>query len=202
MNVIEKIKNLPDDHLLYFSIVGKYWKLRKSKYDCLKQFKLYNPEVDNEYYTFYENGEMFSGGECVVFPSKDNRDWSNFTTYKVGNVVNINSNLYLIISITEDEISCFNLDTEHIINKKAKDFEFPIESEKYNPYKYLKPYDKVLVKECGGEFWYPAMISYTNNNFIYCMHSGTTIDLCIPYNYMTRHLAGTDSECPKCYKYW
>lgn len=39
--------------------------------------------------TFYSDGKFYVGGECMLFPSRENRDWSKFTTcpFKDGDII-------------------------------------------------------------------------------------------------------------------
>ena len=64
--------------------------------DCPKGMKLYSPlcgecelhviiggiihvnTKSNKLVSFYSNGRYMQDGECVLFPSKENRNWSTF----------------------------------------------------------------------------------------------------------------------------
>lgn len=201
MSIIEKINKIPDKTLLYFSIAGEYWELRKKPQS--NSFDLVNPNNPQEYFILDDKGSLFTKGERVVFPSKDNRDWGNYTFYKVGNIVKRCEMLYIIVCITDIEVYTYCFDNNTYVTIPIKEFDWEIVSEKFNPYMIFKPYDKVLVKECGGDSWVPSLISYvSNDNMIFCHHTDYQVDLCIPYNDMTKHLAGKNLECPECYKYW
>ena len=112
---------------------------------------------DGRYYCAFD-------GECTLFPSKDQRDWSKFKRFW---------------------------------DKPNK--------EKFNP-KTLNPYEKVLVKyslDCDFD-WECDLFSHIDNKddeFPYhCV--GTNYRYCIPYNNETKHLVGTNKDCPDYYKWW
>ena len=101
-----------------------------------------------------------SGAECIIFPSKDQRDWSKFTApwYR---------------------------------------------KEKFDP-KTLKPFDKVLARDCIDGEWRCGLFSNIMKDghlYIYaCV--GNYYAMCIPYNEETKHLVGTIEEAPEYYRYW
>ena len=109
----------------------------------------------------YKNGKysIFTEAECVVFPSKDQRDWSKFTApwYKKDN---------------------FDPNT-------------------------LKPFDRVLVRNCKAYKWKCEHFSYFNEGNDYpCMCSSNSYAFCVPYNDETKHLVGTSNEAPEYYRWW
>ena len=95
-------------------------------------------------------------GECVFFPSEDQRDWSKF---------------------------------ERFWDKPKV--------EKFNP-KTLQPFDKVLIK--NGNFWTPNFFGYIAGQWVNCVGTGDVE--CVPYNEETKHLIGTNDDCPEYYKWW
>lgn len=110
--------------------------------------------ADGKYYKQFN-------GECTIFPSIDQRDWSKFTApwYK---------------------------------NKK----------ERFDP-KTLKPFDKVLVKDCSNDRWKVDFYSHKSENKYYPYKCIDNIYArCIPYNNDTKHLVGTTDEAPEYYRYW
>lgn len=112
------------------------------------------------YYVSREGRHRYRLGECTLFPSKDQRDWSKFTApwYK---------------------------------------------KEQFDP-KTLKPFDKVLVRDECYERWRCEFYSYfhdDNGGYPYFVINDAH-KYCIPYNYDTKHLVGTDEEAPEFYRYW
>ena len=99
-------------------------------------------------------------GECLLFPSKDQRDWSKFVRFWD--------------------------------KPKVK---------KFDP-KTLQPFDKVLVRDSHHECWTCALFSHMGNPPYPAYCSGTSFEVCIPYNDETEHLRGTKDDCPEYYKWW
>ena len=110
--------------------------------------------------SFTADGKMIKNkGECTLFPSKDQRDWSKF-----------NAPWY----------------------KKRK----------FDP-KTLKPFDRVLGRDCDNRIWKCNLFSHITeqDSFLYkCV--GNAYIYCIPYNDDTKHLVGTTDEAPEYYRYW
>ena len=155
--------------------------LTKILKDCPKGTKLYSStlgdvtfkEIDNGVIypiivscfnnineSFTADGKMIKNkGECTLFPSKDQRDWSKF-----------NAPWY----------------------KKSK----------FDP-KTLKPFDRVLGRDCDNRIWKCNLFSHITeqDSFLYkCV--GNAYIYCIPYNEETKHLVGTNNEAPEYYRYW
>ena len=98
-------------------------------------------------------------GECIIFPSKEQRDWSKFTApwYK---------------------------------------------KEKFDP-NTLKPFDRVLVRNCRAYKWKCEHFSYFKEDADYpCMCCSNSCAFCVPYNDETKHLVGTSNEAPEYYRWW
>lgn len=71
---------------------------------------------------------------------------------------------------------------------------------KFDP-KTLKPFDKVLVKQC--DIWHPDFYScYIEDDDSHVCSGLKDCYFCIPYNDDTKHLAGTKDEAPDYYRYW
>lgn len=67
----------------------------------------------------------------------------------------------------------------------------------------FKPFDKVLARDSDMKVWTCGIYSHLNNNSSY-RHVCTDEEYkqCIPYNDETKHLVGTDKDCPEYYKTW
>ena len=99
--------------------------------------------------------------ECLLFPSKDQRDWSKFERF---------------------------WDKANI--------------QKFDP-KTFQPFDKVLgFYEVEGGSWECALFSHLNETERSVICTGIIYDKCIPYNEETKHLVGTNDDCPEYYKWW
>ena len=63
---------------LYSSVFGEVKFVEIDEYD--KEYPIIIQKLD-EFYRFTIQGELYIkyGGECTLFPSKDQRDWSKFT---------------------------------------------------------------------------------------------------------------------------
>ena len=111
---------------------------------------------------FTKGGRIFSSyyGECTLFPSKDQRDWSKFVRFWD--------------------------------KPKVK---------KFNP-KTLQPFDKVLVRDINNSDWYVDFFSNFNNPGEFICTGGCHWIMGIPYNEETKHLVGTQEDCPEFYKWW
>ena len=104
----------------------------------------------------------YEGGECTLFPSKDQRDWSKFKRFW-------------------DK------------SEKAK---------KFDP-NTLKPFDKVLgFYEVEGGSWECALFSHLIEKEHSAVCAGIIYNKCIPYNEDTKHLVGTNEDCPEYYQWW
>ena len=79
-NIVEKLKECPKGTKLYSPICGE------CEFDCIVVSYHHNIEYEIRCITekncninFDEFGRYeYDGGECLLFPSKENRDWSTF----------------------------------------------------------------------------------------------------------------------------
>ena len=73
---------------------------------------------------------------------------------------------------------------------------------KFDP-KSFKPFDKVLgFYEVEGGSWECAIFSHLNETEHSAICTGIIYNKCIPYNEDTKHLVGTNEDCPEYYKWW
>ena len=69
--------------------------------------------------------------------------------------------------------------------------------------KTLQPFDKVLVRDYPIDKWGCDFFSYIDNTMLFpIMGGGLMHKMCIPYNDDTKHLIGTNNDCPEYYKWW
>ena len=74
--------------------------------------------------------------------------------------------------------------------------------ERFNP-NTLKPYDKVLVRDCNSGNWVCDLFSHIGNKDTYPFYCVSNYyRWCIPYNDDTKHLIGTSELPSKYYRYW
>ena len=100
-------------------------------------------------------------GECTLFPSREQRDWSKFERFW-----------------DKPKVQRFDVNT-------------------------LQPFDKVLSRYGTESIWMCTFFSHIIdkvNPYIDC--NGITVHVCIPYNDDTKHLVGTNKDCPEYYKWW
>ena len=100
-------------------------------------------------------------GECVLLPSKDQRDWSKFERFW-----------------DKPKVNRFDINT-------------------------LQPFDKVLVRNTLTTLWkadFYSFSKYPEQDTAKCV--GGYWFNCIPYNDDTKHLIGTNDDCPEYYKWW
>ena len=72
------LKDCPRDTKLYCSLYGEVLFEGIITGKCNHFIEVY-VKVLNSLIMFTYNGRYFSNGECVLFPSKDQRDWNKFT---------------------------------------------------------------------------------------------------------------------------
>lgn len=83
LNIAEILKDKAVGLKLYSSTFGDI------KFNGVHKDKVYFSSEDTNVHSVKPNGKMYDGGECIVFPSKEMRDWEKFS-WKKGDVL-INS---------------------------------------------------------------------------------------------------------------
>ena len=173
------------------------------------------------YLSFTKEGYYFNfnnkDAECLLFPSKDQRDWSKFTApwykkeklvkpkFRVGDRIRHKEtnkdDVYVISKVYDDSYGVAGL--PWMIYMKYQDrYEFV-------PNKFdvttLKPFDKVLVRDSMYNCWRCALYSHETKGedspYRYAT-TGCFYKYCIPYNEDTACLVGTKDEAPEFYRYW
>lgn len=126
--------------------------------------------------SFTAEGKLYikDNGECILFPSKDQRDWSKFSAYWYKN--------------DEKEKETFEP------NKKEK-FD-PNTLKEFDKVIVRKAY--CLYWSC--DLFSYNYIDFNGDNKSVCI--GDNYCYCIPYNDETKHLVGTRDEAPDYYQYW
>lgn len=126
--------------------------------------------------SFTAEGKLYikDNGECILFPSKDQRDWSKFTAYWYNN--------------NEKEKEKFEPNKKEKFDPKTlKPFERVIVRKAY-----------VLYWSC--DLFAYNYIGFNGDNKSVCI--GDDYSYCIPYNDETKHLVGTTDAAPDFYRYW
>lgn len=209
LNLIEILKNVPKGTKLYSPIF------------CECEFE----EVNSGVVYVTHNGVVrcfsYAGryyekfGECLLFPSRENRDWSNFKAnfkadfdmYSVGEYVKskeserffkiaeINDGgLYTMYDlVTQYEGSHITISTENLHENFFVVHKFDFSS--------LKPFDKVLIRDGDKTAWFASSFSNLGDEcYPYVITNGCGYKSCVPYNDETKDLLGTDNEEPDFYK--
>ena len=165
LDLTKILEGCPEGTKFYSSIFGEVTFIRLyPNAKCSIELKVYSKYTDSTVtFSYCSDGRNNYGfdGECTLFPSKDQRDWSKF---------------------------------ERFWDKPKK--------ERFDP-KTLQPFDKVLVKD-DYEIWQVEFFSHISQREPegWCQCSGDRYYFCIPYNEETKHLVGTQEDCPEYYKWW
>lgn len=121
INIVEILKDKPQGTKLYSSACGK---CKLEEVDD-KSFKIsfYNSKfgfMNGGEGHLDKNGKLYDDGECVVFPSKEMRDWSKFAWKKGDVLVNENNAHIIFEKFTDDTYTTFI--GRHYLNKNYKNY--------------------------------------------------------------------------------
>lgn len=84
--------------------------------------KVYFFSDDTNAHSVKQNGKMYDGGECIIFPSKEMRDWSKFAWKKGDVLVSKDRNVHIIFEkFDDDEYTSFV--GKHYLESYGKDGE-------------------------------------------------------------------------------
>ena len=215
LNLVEILKDCPTGTRFYTPVWGEI-SFRK-----VLGNKIYGISIDTCNDNIYLTKEgcylPINDAECIIFPSKDQRDWSKFTApwynklvepkFKVGDkIVNLQMKYMgcsgakgTISEITDDKYIFTDGSCMFISNQDN----WKLDKDRFDP-KTLKPFDKVLVRDSEKDKWDCELFSLMDENLIHkfkCCGLFSYI-YCIPYNDETKHLVGTNQEAPEYYRYW
>lgn len=166
---------------------------------------------------FSYDGRYFAGcGECMLFPSKDNRDWDSFKVdedgkedpFKTGDHIRSKENgaVYFLVRKSQEPDGFWAKqiisDCEIFISNQLFDEYETID--KFHP-SLLKPFDKVLVRHASWGRWSAELFSHLiedddANEYTYTLGGTCCTTYCIPFNGETKHLIGTNDDAPDFYK--
>lgn len=121
INIANKLKHCKKGTKLYSPIFGEV------EFDGIENNAIYVNAIvsDNEKVRmrFVSNGQFYSyypNAECLLFPSKDNRDWNSFRILEEGHRVMVSDNANswsLRLYVANNKTICFNpahdVDTMH-----------------------------------------------------------------------------------------
>ena len=121
LNIAEILKNKPRGTKLYSMIHGKCSseavtdEIFKINF-CTSKFGL----TQSGECTLIKFGNMYDGGECIIFPSKEMRDWNKFAWQKGDILVNENNAHIIFEKFTDDTYTTFI--GRHYLNKNYKNY--------------------------------------------------------------------------------
>ena len=80
LNLIEILKDCPEGTKLYSPAYGDVKLVRVSRYEDIEEHPIDVQLSNNSIDSFTKDGRMFFkfNGECMLFPSREQRDWSKF----------------------------------------------------------------------------------------------------------------------------
>lgn len=202
INIAELLKDCPKDMELYSPVFGQCKFKRvysRDKICCIEIISgtsILNLNKIGQY--------LYStNGECLLFPSKENRDWSKFVPpckFKVGDRIRHKTHTRQGNIVTEIKDTHYILDYELALPFISQD-DYELVPNKFD-INTLKPFDKVLVRDSNFNSWQCAFYSHYVGN-IYCFKtcSEKSYTQCIPYE-RNEHLLGTADDCDEYYKNW
>ena len=214
LNLVEILKDCPKGTKLYSTIYGdvELVKVHLKDDECPIEIEV----GEGGDITYVANDGRLLGdfpGECTLFPSKDQRDWSKFKVkkpkFKVGDkIVNIPRKYMgalgtqgIISKITDDKYIFTNDSYIFISNQDSWELVHD-KKPRFDP-NTLNPFDKVLARN-DMEDWRCLLFSHKLRDDVtypyVCGYDWFT--QCIPYNNDTKHLVGTNEEAPEFYRYW
>lgn len=153
----------------------------------------------------------FSDGECMLFPSKDQRDWNVWKAeqdkkqenpFKVGDyVIDKRDNTLNIITrvIDKDNVEVRFIDSITSIHLTTDNL---TKIDKYPISRFL-PFDRVLCRYSDKDKWKAHFFSHIDTgNRDYPFYATFSFRHCIPYNSETEHLVGSTDKAPEFYINW
>ena len=98
MNIAEILKNTPKGTKLYSPIFGDV------TFKGIDSLYIEVLDLSNIVREFYHDGRFYMNGECILFPSRENRDWSTFSIFKKGDfLVAFGSGVFIYNGITDNK---------------------------------------------------------------------------------------------------
>lgn len=218
MNIIEILKKCPKGTKLYSPIFGECKFVEV--FDGITVMDKHN---NNRH--FYQDGRYHELGDCVLFPSKEERDWNKFQTlyvYKNGDLEKLIKPKFKVGDVIQDrdgykiEIMEIDIDKEYYwyiskIAKGVRGISFKDQDEyELVPNKFdistLKPFEsRVLVRNHKSQIWKPAIfggcVSDYFDGFKYIIIGEVFYKYLIPYE-NNEYLLGTTKCCKDYYKTW
>lgn len=161
--------------------------------------KITDINTEDGFYTY--ESSFAKGIGTITFIDQD--DWE-LVEYRVGDhfIDPKNNNVFVITKIENN--GNYNIESLgglcYIFEMRKTDIDKYTKIHHWSP-EWLKPFDKVLVRDTPHDFWVATLFSHigSSKDFPY-ITSYTNTRYCIPYNSETEHLVGTTLEEPEFYK--
>lgn len=96
INIADILKDKPVGLKFYSNTFGYI------SFNGVHKDKVYFFSEDTNAHSVKPNGKMYDGGECIVFPSKEMRDWEKFS-WKKGDILVSKDNVHIIFEKFEDD---------------------------------------------------------------------------------------------------
>lgn len=96
INIADILKDKPVGLKFYSNTFGYI------SFNGVHKDKVYFFSEDTNVHSVKPNGKMYNGGECIIFPSKEMRDWEKFS-WKKGDVLVSKDNVHIIFEKFEDD---------------------------------------------------------------------------------------------------
>lgn len=114
INLCEILKDTPKGTLLYSSLIGE---VKFDEINNIPQFPIQVLDKKGDKFVFTQQGTFFeSKGECLLFPSKDQRDWSKYPRPFVnGDVITSKGGGIAIFSHTQTHFERSNVVYYHCV---------------------------------------------------------------------------------------
>lgn len=213
LNLAEILKDCPKGTKLYSTIYGDVELVRVYPDDAYS-IEIKIDEGSDMICDIKNDGRLLGDfpGECTLFPSRDQRDWSKFKLkkpkFKVGDkIVNIPRKYMgplgtqgIISKVTDDKYIFTNGSYIFISNQGSWELA-PDKKPKFDP-KTFQPFDKVLARDTVKGQWICTFYSHERKDIYKYVTTDYNYSYCIPYNDDTKHLVGTNEEAPEFYRYW
>ena len=211
LNLIEILKDCPKGTKLYSTVYGE---VEFDRINKREDFPVRFVKSDGDIGSVTAQGLVLAcyDGECILFPSREQRDWSKFKVkkpkFKVGDRIRHKEtnkdDVYEISKVYDDSYGIAGF--TWMIYKKYQD-QYELVPNKFDP-NTLKPFDKVLARDSEDTRWRCTFYSHSIESVerlsdLYKYVTTTkNYKCCIPYNEETKHLVGTKDEAPEYYRYW
>lgn len=208
VNISEILKRYPKGFKFYSALHGKEVEL-EGVGDTVVSFNKIDDEKGirqcvNQY------GELYGGGECVIFPSKENRDWTTLfvkNNFVVGEIIQYKDNSednrqFIIFSIEDDVYTLQPIYSDEILIIDSNEIKKMDYASSTFDYYMLQPFDKVLCRDYNDEVWKIEFFSkfkpYGKCFPFICMNN--SYKQCIPYKNNQHLLDTTQDSDPFYYK--